>query len=510
MADNSINGSIGLSADPGLALLEEENASKGFWWETGNGLTKRGRNAPDEYRRQLRERRNERYSSSSAAEQPIFTGGEGYRVYVDDLLLPVPPSKLELSIQNRNKTMDLVSGGQINLLKTPGLSEVKFTAILPNQPYHFAMYEGGYRNAHSYLDKLEALKVNRKSFPLRVLRMGPGGDLVMDNTSLTVSLEDYSILEDADQYGLDMAVDLTFKQFQPYGTKTYVLSGDTSATEVKQRDVVLTAGQTSYTLQEGDTLYSVAKKTLGDGAKWTEIYDLNKDVIEEAAKKDGLADSNNGNIVYAGTVLKIPPKASEQAVANGQNPAQISLANGGAMTMKSGAVVTSGKVVTIPSSVKQTGMIASYTNWIEPKKGKSWARGTNQRRLSDEWKNRGWTVNNSIATLNGYYLIATTTKFGNVGDVVCVYFENGKTLNCIIGDSKGANVKFSPYAGETGNEYGHAYGNSGVDVIEWEYGNRRSGNSQTDGDRLRAGLRALGISGQKVVKMINYGSWLDQ
>ena len=316
--DKSINGSIGLSADPGLALLEEENASKGFWWETGNGLTKRGRNAPDEYRRQLRERRNERYSSSSATEQPVFTGGEGYRVYVDDLLLPVPPAKLELSIKNRNKTIELVSGGQINLLKTPGLSEVKFTALLPNQPYHFAMYEGGYRNAHSYLDKLEALKVNRKSFPLRVLRMGPGGDLVMDSTSLTVSLEDYSILEDADQYGLDMAVDLTFKQFQPYGTKTYVLSGDTSATEVKQRDVVLTAGQTSYTLQEGDTLYSVAKKLYGDGSMWTQIYDLNKDVIEEAAKKDGLESSSNGNVVYAGTVLKMPPKAAEQAVATGQ------------------------------------------------------------------------------------------------------------------------------------------------------------------------------------------------
>ena len=74
--------------------------------------------------------------------------------------------------KKRNKTMELVSGGQINLLKTPGLSEVKFTALLPNQPYHFAMYEGGYRNAHSYLDKLEALKVNRKSTAGCVVYLG--------------------------------------------------------------------------------------------------------------------------------------------------------------------------------------------------------------------------------------------------------------------------------------------------------------------------------------------------
>ena len=286
MADPSINGSIGLSADPGLALLEEENTSKGFWWDP---LSKKKdyMDNPDRIR-QLGERRMPRPDASA---KPIFTGGEGYRVYVDDLLLPVPPAKLELSIQNRNKTMDLVSGGQINLLKLPGLSEVKFTVLLPNQPYHFAMYEGGYRNAHAYLDKLEALKVNRKSFPLRVLRMGPGGDLVMDSTSLTVSLEDYSVLEDSDQYGTDMAVDLTFKQFQPYGSKSYVLSGDTSAT---------------------------SQKLYGNGEMQEAIYELNKDVIEEAAKKDGLSSSSNGNVVYAGTVLKLPPKAAEQAVATGQ------------------------------------------------------------------------------------------------------------------------------------------------------------------------------------------------
>ncbi len=324
MADNGINGSIGLSADPGRALSGGDESkgirwqvvgrkkSEDLWWEivperkeVQHGTWNKDPNAP-------------RHELVYRQDAPIFTGGEGYRVYVGDLLLPVPPDKLELSIQNRNKTMDLVSGGQINLLKTPGLSEVKFTALLPNQPYHFAMYEGGYRNAHAYLDKLEALKVNRKSFPLRVLRMGPGGDTVMESTSLTASLEDYSILEDAERYGLDMAVDLTFKQFQPYGTKVYELTGDTAATEVKQREVTLTTGQETYTLQEGETLFTLSQKLYGNGEMQEAIYELNKDVIEAAAKADGLESSSNGNVVYAGTVLKLPPKAAEQAVATGQ------------------------------------------------------------------------------------------------------------------------------------------------------------------------------------------------
>lgn len=178
------------------------------------------------------------------------------------------------------------------------------------------------------------------------------------------------------------------------------------------------------------------------------------------------------------------------------------------MSMRSGTVVTSGRTVTVPATVKQTGMIASFTYWREPKKGKSWAAGTTQRALYDIWVSAP-SVSNSIATINGYYLIATTTKFGNVGDGVCVFFDNGKTLKCIIGDSKGKNVANSPYAGETGNEYGHAYGNNGVDVIEWEYGNARTGTNQANADQLKAGLRALGIYGAKVKKMVNFGSWIN-
>ena len=179
------------------------------------------------------------------------------------------------------------------------------------------------------------------------------------------------------------------------------------------------------------------------------------------------------------------------------------------MTMRSGLVVSSGRTIAIPSSIKQTGMIASMTYWKEPKKNKSWAAGTTQRALYDIWAASGG-VTNAIATIRGYYLIATTLTFGNVGDGVVVFLENGKMIKCIIGDSKGANVAYSPHAGETGNKYGHAYGNSGVDVIEWEYGNPRVGTNQANGDKLRAGLRAMGIAGCKVLKMVNLGSWINQ
>ena len=48
-----------------------------------------------------------------------------YYFYLDKLLLPVAPEKLELKIKNQNKTMKLINEGEINQIKTP----VKFGVI---------------------------------------------------------------------------------------------------------------------------------------------------------------------------------------------------------------------------------------------------------------------------------------------------------------------------------------------------------------------------------------------
>lgn len=169
------------------------------------------------------------------------------------------------------------------------------------------------------------------------------------------------------------------------------------------------------------------------------------------------------------------------------------------MMMRSGSVVSSGKTITIPSSIGQTGMIASFTFWRT-----NWSAGTNQRLLYDLWVNNGQPSSNTIATIGGYYLIATTTKFGMPGDAVVVFLEKGKTIKCIVGDSKGADPS---KAGESGNQWGHTF-NGLADIIEWEYGPAKT-NLKADQKNLTAGLNSLGVYKHKVTKIVNYGSWLN-
>ena len=64
-----------------------------------------------------------------------------YYFFLGDTMLPVPPAKMTLTIKGKNKTIDLINEGEVNIIKTPGLSEISFDARFPNQKYPFANYD---------------------------------------------------------------------------------------------------------------------------------------------------------------------------------------------------------------------------------------------------------------------------------------------------------------------------------------------------------------------------------
>lgn len=61
-----------------------------------------------------------------------------------------------------------------------------------------------------------------------------------------------------------------------------------------------------YTVVKGDTLWKIAGKTLGTQTRYAEIYELNKDVIEERARARGKKDSSNGHWLTPGMILRLP------------------------------------------------------------------------------------------------------------------------------------------------------------------------------------------------------------
>ena len=118
-----------------------------------------------------------------------------YHFYLDKILCPVAPSKMQMKIKGNNKTLTLINEGEINILKEAGLTEISFDLLIPNVVYPFAIYKDGFQNAKYFLDEIEKLKINKEPFQFIVTRSFPNGNMLF-GTDMKVSLEDYTIDED--------------------------------------------------------------------------------------------------------------------------------------------------------------------------------------------------------------------------------------------------------------------------------------------------------------------------
>ncbi len=214
-----------------------------------------------------------------------------YLFYLEDLELPITPSRLEVKINNLNETITLLEEGEVNILKQPGLSDIKFEFLIPQTKYPFVLREP---NPTSYLQKLEDLKNSRYPFQFIIYRVASMGKPLFDS-NFKVSLEDYSIVEDANE-GLDLRVSVNLKQFRDYSFHVIPIDPPTSTVTTTQLRSTYSAPQIKiYTVKsDTETLWNIAKQYLGDGERWIEIYDLNRDTVA------------NPNSLLAGQILFLP------------------------------------------------------------------------------------------------------------------------------------------------------------------------------------------------------------
>lgn len=210
-----------------------------------------------------------------------------YICYLGDMEIPTP-AKLTAKIKGKNKTLVLLNEGEVNFLRSPGLTELTVPLVLPML--------GGSRSPAGYLDMLEDLKANRKTTRFILVRSSPDGRRLYD-TNMAVSVEDYSITEDAAQ-GLDVSVSVNLKQWRDYGTKTVTVeespSGGQTVTVEREREAGTAPDAKTYTVQKGDTLWAIAAKYYGKGSEYAKIYEANGDKI------------SNPNLIYPGQVLTLP------------------------------------------------------------------------------------------------------------------------------------------------------------------------------------------------------------
>ena len=228
-----------------------------------------------------------------------------YDFYLDGVQLPIPPPKLEIKVTNKNKIVDLINTGEVNILKKEGLSEISFEAEFTHNKLPF--YRGAFRDVQFFLSKLELLKTDCKPFQFIVSR--ELGNKVLFNTNIKVSLEEYAISEDAEN-GSDTKVAIKLKQYRDYSTKKLVLAPPKNETdrpnvkiEPKRVDSVNATNTKTktYTVKAGDSLWSICQKQLGNGSLYKKVYELNKTMMDKANKGKKVPKYT----IYKGQVLRL-------------------------------------------------------------------------------------------------------------------------------------------------------------------------------------------------------------
>ena len=228
-----------------------------------------------------------------------------YFVFLDVILLPVAPEKIEISTPNLNKTVNLVDFSEVNILKGKGLKEISFEMLIPSFKYPFANYSFGSLSTSQIIARLEHIKEEAKPVQFIVTRCRAGKPAWW--TNIKVSLEDFTVIEDANN-GTDVIISINLKEYKTYSTKIAKIKenndGSVVATFDNPRDVVsgniaptikleesIMGGirTTKGVIKAGKTLYNFMKVGFGrtDASFWAKLKGLNptiKNIIEKETK----------------------------------------------------------------------------------------------------------------------------------------------------------------------------------------------------------------------------------
>lgn len=222
--------------------------------------------------------------------------------------LPITPSSVTTKIGSKNKVVTLINEGDVNILKSPSLVEIEFEACFPEGKYPFSREALPFEK---YYQKFLDLKQKKQSFLFSIVRESPLG-VGTWKSERRMAIEDLEVEEDAEN-GRDVIVSFKLKEYVNYGvrklnTSEYgIVKPSDNSNDGGNRNTDGKGTTTdTYTVKSGDCLWNIAKAKYGNGAKYTVIYNANKEAIEADAKRHGKASSSNGQWIWAGLVLTIP------------------------------------------------------------------------------------------------------------------------------------------------------------------------------------------------------------
>lgn len=202
--------------------------------------------------------------------------------------LPINPKTVEFSEANLNQKITLLNVGEINLIGNRGLISCTLSSFFPSSlSPHFKRAD---REPLEYIALLKKWKNSGR--PIRLIVSDMGINLAMAIESLNHS---------ANEGDKDMIYSLSLAEYRFLNVPSVKEETKVKANGLKERPNTKKPPK-AYTVKKGDSLWAIAQRVYGDGAKYTAIYESNKSQLDKRNKKGKMPQYT----IYPGQELTLP------------------------------------------------------------------------------------------------------------------------------------------------------------------------------------------------------------
>ena len=212
------------------------------------------------------------------------------------LTLPINPEQITPSRTADNEEIDIIGLGKAVRKGEPGLTSFSIDSFFPGPNSYF--YTGVRPKACiEFINEIwETENINNNVAKITIV-----GIPVPINMFFVIDNFEYDHSAGTEE---DIAYRLQIKKYVPYGVKlieTQAINNTTVRVTSPNVEIPqITSNQKTYKVQQGDSLWYIAKACTGNGNDWPNLYELNKAVI-----------GSNPNLIKPGQVLTLPTDWNE-------------------------------------------------------------------------------------------------------------------------------------------------------------------------------------------------------
>ncbi len=203
----------------------------------------------------------------------------------EKLRFPVLPERFDVGFGNKNTSVQISGLGEIVVMQDRPAIEVSWESFFPATTF-------------------PGVQVSKLTPPKQLLKTlcewkesNKPAHLILTGTDANfyVAIQSISAWEQGGDPG-SIHYKIKLKEYREVKVRKVKVKSDTQKATVSDKETRTDnrVQESTYTVAKGDCLWNIAKRLLGSGSRYTEIYELNKDKIKDP------------NLIYPGQTFVLP------------------------------------------------------------------------------------------------------------------------------------------------------------------------------------------------------------